>query len=336
MDSHEKMTKRQLLAEVTRLRRRVAELEARLADPSEIEQKLKYLSTHDELTGLHNRIFFDDEMSRLGRGRQFPISVIAANVDGLKRINDREGHAVGDALLKRTALVLKEAFRADEVVARIGGDEFAVLLPRTDATTAQAVLDRVRSRLLSHNATQAGSRLNLSLGAATAKAASPLHEALRQADEQMRQEKLAHQLESLNSIPHDPQRVFEHVEARLSANPGIHLSGLASELACERHLIERSVKTVTSMPFRQYRQVRLLATALRLLGERPLLIKQISSLLGYTSPKSLWRLLRTKMGQSPSSLQALTTRTPAANTKDEMSFSTSASRGRLKQDLPRS
>ena len=336
MNSHGKMSRKQLLAELIRLRRRIAELEARLANPSEAEQKLKYLSTHDERTGLHNRIFFDDEMSRLGRGRQFPITVVVADVDGLKRINDREGHAVGDALLKRAALVLKDAFRADEVVARIGGDEFAVLLPKTDAATAGAVLDRVRNVLLSHNATQGGSRLNLSLGAATAKACGPLYKALKQADEHMRQEKVAHELEGLNSMPHDPQLVFQHVEARLSADPGIRLSRLASELACERHLIERSVKSVTSMPFREYRQVKLLATALRLLGEKPLLIKQISSLLGYASPKSLWRLLRTKMGQSPSNLRALTSPAPGVTATDETSFSTSASRERLKQNPPQS
>ena len=336
MDSYEKMTRKQLRTEVVRLRRQIADLEARLADPGEAAQKLKYLSTHDGLTGLHNRIFFEDEMSRLGRGRQFPISVIVADVDGLKRINDREGHAAGDALLKRAALVLKDAFRADEVVARVGGNEFAVLLPKTDAATAGAALDRVRSKLLSHNAAQAGSRLSLSLGAATAQASSPLQATLKQADEQMRQEKAVHQLEGLNSMPHDLQLVFQHVEARLSADPGIRLSRLASELACERHLIERSVKSVTSMPFREYRQARLLSSALRLLGEKPLLIKQISNLLGYTSPKSLWRLLRTKMGQSPSNLRALTTQTPEANTKDEMSFSTSASHDRLKQNLPRS
>jgi diguanylate cyclase (GGDEF)-like protein len=329
MDSHEKMTKTQLRAEVVRLRRQVADLEARLADPSETEQKLKYLTTHDELTGLHNRIFFGDEVSRLGRGRQFPISIMVANVDGLKRINDGHGHAAGDALLKRTALVLREAFRADEVVARIGGDEFAVLLPTTDATTAEAVLGRVRKKLVSHNAAQAGSPLNLSLGMATAKACGPLYEALTRADKLMRQDKVLHQLESSISIPHDPQLVFQHVEARLTENPGIRLSTLASELACERHLIERSVKTVTSMPFREYRQVKLLATALRLLGEKPLLIKQISNLLGYTSPKSLWRLLRTKVGQSPSNFRALTAKTPEATAKDGMSFSTSASCDRL-------
>ncbi len=330
MDSDERMTKKQLLAEMVRLRRRVAHLETRLAECQETEQNCKHLVTHDGLTGLYNRIFFEDEMSRLERGRQFPISVIVADVDGLKQINDRQGHAAGDDLLKRTASVLKEAFRADEVVARMGGDEFAVLLPKTDATTARAALDRIRDRLSSHNAGQSAMLLSFSLGAATARVSSTLLEALKQADLQMLQEKSANRVEGLNSMPHDPQLVFKHVEARLASNPGIHLSRLASDLACERHVIERSVKAVTSMAFREYRQIRLLATALQLLGKKPLLIKQVASVLGYTSPKSLWRLLRTKTGQSPSSFRALTIQTPGANSRDGMSFSTFASSERLK------
>jgi diguanylate cyclase (GGDEF)-like protein len=330
MDLDERMTKKQLLAEIVRLRRRIAHLETRLAECQETEQNCEHLATHDGLTGLYNRIFFEDEMSRLERGRQFPISIIAADVDGLMQINDRHGHAAGDDQLKRTASVLKEAFRADEIVARIGGDEFAVLLPKTDEATARAALDRVGNKLLSHNAAQAGTRLRFSLGAATAKVSGSLLEALRQADAQMLQEKTAHQLEDLNSMPREPHLVFQHVDARLSANPGIHLSRLASELACERHLIERSVKAVTSMPFREYRQVRLLTTALQLLGKKPLLIKQISSVLGYASPKSLWRLLRTKTGQSPSNLRALMIQTPAANSREGMLFPTYASPERLK------
>ena len=173
MDAHGKMSKNQLRAELDRLRRRVAELEARVVNPSDTEEKLKYLTTHDGLTGIHNRIFFDEEMSRLERGRQFPISILVADVDGLKPINDGEGHAAGDILLKRTASVLKATFRADEVVARIGGNEFAVLLPKTDAKTAEAMLGRVNNKLLSHNAAHTGSRLNLSLGAATHRGRRP-------------------------------------------------------------------------------------------------------------------------------------------------------------------
>ena len=130
--------------------------------------------------------------------------------------------------------------------------------------------------------------------------------------------------------------MFRHVEARLASNPGIRLSRLASDLACERHVIERSVRAVTSMAFREYRQTRLLTAALQLLGRKPLLIKQVAGVLGYASPKSLWRLLRSRTGQSPSNLRALTNRAGAANSRDEMSFSTLATRERLKRDLSRS
>jgi len=204
MDSDERTTRTQLLAEVDRLRRRIACLETRLAHCRESEQKCKRLANHDGLTGLYNRIFFAEEMARLERGRQFPISIIVADVDGLKQVNDREGHGTGDDLLKRTASVLKETFRADEVVARMGGDEFAVLLPKTDATTASAVLDRIRDRLSSHNACQPATHLSFSLGAATTSVSSSLREVLKQADLQMCQEKTAHRIQGLNSMPHDP------------------------------------------------------------------------------------------------------------------------------------
>ena len=83
-------------------------------------------------------------MARLERGRQFPISIVMADMDFIKKTNDQQGHAAGDALLQRVAQTLTAAFRAEDMVARIGVDEFAVLLPATDATAAQVSLGRVR------------------------------------------------------------------------------------------------------------------------------------------------------------------------------------------------
>ncbi len=269
------------------------------------EVNINYLSTHDELTKLHNRMFFDEEMSRLGRGRQYPITIIIADVDGLKQINERLSHAAGDEMLKRAAFALRETFRADEVLARIGGDKFAVMLPETDAATAQAALDRVRNKLYSLNASQTALPLSLSLGAATANASGSLAEALKQADEPMHEEKMAHKLERLNRMPRNLQLIFEQIDAKLSARPGIHISRLASELACERHVIERATKAVKSMQFREYQQTRRLETALHLLADKPLLIKEIAGALGYKSPTSLWRLCKTRMGKSPSDTRAL-------------------------------
>ncbi len=116
------------------------------------EEKLRQLSTHDILTGLFNRGYFEAEMARLEGGRQFPVSIVMADVDQLKETNDSQGHAAGDTLLKRLAQVLSAAFRAEDILARIGGDEFAVLLPNTGSSAVKKALIRLRRTLREHNA----------------------------------------------------------------------------------------------------------------------------------------------------------------------------------------
>ncbi len=162
-----------------------------ITERKQAEEELRRQSTHDTLTGLYTRGFFMGEMARLERGRQFPVSILMADVDNLKKTNDLEGHAAGDALLKRVAQVLTVAFRTEDVLARIGGDEFAVLLPGTDASAAQIALRRVRQMLQEHNAAYAGTPLRLSIGTSTADAAKPvaLSEALKEADSNMYHEK---------------------------------------------------------------------------------------------------------------------------------------------------
>jgi len=155
-----------------------------------VESSLRHLSTHDPLTGLYNRGFFENELERLERGRQFPLGIVVVDVDGLKSINDALGHAAGDDLLKRTAAVLTRIFRAEDIVARIGGDEFAVLLPGADALIVAQVLSRVLDELDKQNASHPFP-LRLSMGSAMAKKGDPLAEVLRQADRQMYREKLS-------------------------------------------------------------------------------------------------------------------------------------------------
>ena len=131
------------------------------------EEKLEYISIHDSLTELYNHAYFQEEMSRLERGRLFPVSIVMIDLDGLKTINDRYGHAAGDNQLRRTAQVLIEAFRAEDVVARIGGDEFAVLLPGTDPIALQKVMARVREIVDMQNELMPGPALSISIGGAT-------------------------------------------------------------------------------------------------------------------------------------------------------------------------
>ncbi len=153
------------------------------------EDKLRYLSTHDPLTGAYNRAYFEEELTRLGRGRRFPVSVFVADVNGLKEVNDEEGHAAGDELLRRAYQVLQAAVRAEDVVARLGGDEFAGLLPATGAQTAQEFVTRVCHLLEEHNRESSANPLSLALGMTTARPNESLEAALREADARMYEDK---------------------------------------------------------------------------------------------------------------------------------------------------
>ncbi len=156
-----------------------------------LEDKLRYLSAHDPLTGLFNRLYFEEEMARLAKGRHFPMSIVVADVDGLKAVNDRLGHAVGDELLRRAAEVLRISFRPGDVVARIGGDEFAVLLPGASEHAGESAMLRVRQ----HEDAQGGPPdhppLHFSLGLATAAEGESLGETLRLADSRMYRDKMS-------------------------------------------------------------------------------------------------------------------------------------------------
>ena len=161
-----------------------------ITEQKRAEETLVYLSTHDALTGLYNRAYFEEEMARLERGRKFPVSVVMADIDELKTVNDTQGHAAGDEVLRRAGSVLKAACRAEDVVARIGGDEFAVLLPGTDLATATDILERIRGSVGADEYSHAEPSLRLSLGAATAERGESLSQALKEADRQMYQDKV--------------------------------------------------------------------------------------------------------------------------------------------------
>lgn len=115
-------------------------------DYTEKKQKLEqiqFLSYHDQLTGLYNRRFYEEELRRMDTQRNLPLSLIMGDVNGLKLVNDSFGHVMGDELLKKAASVISKSCRADDVVARLGGDEFVVLLPKTDQAVAEEIIARI-------------------------------------------------------------------------------------------------------------------------------------------------------------------------------------------------
>jgi diguanylate cyclase (GGDEF)-like protein len=149
------------------------------------EEYLRYLGTHDVLTGLYNRAYYQDEIRRLSGGRRYPITILMADVNGLKKINDSLGHEAGDKIIRRAAEVLRAGFRQEDVVARIGGYEFAVIMPQTDAETAEETLTRLETLLRLNNKFYGEPQLSLSVGIATAAPGEDLETVMRRADDEM-------------------------------------------------------------------------------------------------------------------------------------------------------
>lgn len=159
-----------------------------ITDRKRMEEELRHLSTHDLLTGLFNRNFFEVELDRIEKSRNFPVTILLLDVDGLKITNDRLGHSAGDALLRQVATILRQVFRPSDIIARIGGDEFAVLLPDTDAAVAKSLIERLRHQF----AIQPAPPVSVSMGTATGEENSPLSEVMRTADDLMYKEKDLH------------------------------------------------------------------------------------------------------------------------------------------------
>lgn len=158
-----------------------------VTDKAMTDQALHYVSSHDQLTGLYNRSWFEAEFKRLSKGRVWPVAIIMADLDGLKPVNDQLGHAAGDRLLARAADVFMQACRADELIARVGGDEFVLLLPGLKRGEAEVVLERIRGHIRQQADQQP--TLSISLGMALAESGAAMQDALAEADRLMYQDK---------------------------------------------------------------------------------------------------------------------------------------------------
>ena len=110
------------------------------------EERIRHFCFHDQLTGLYNRRFLEEEMQRLDSERFLPISIIMADLNGLKLVNDTFGHCAGDQMLIKTAEILKDTFRSADIMTRLGGDEFVIFLPKTGYKDAEDICRRINNK----------------------------------------------------------------------------------------------------------------------------------------------------------------------------------------------
>jgi diguanylate cyclase (GGDEF)-like protein len=156
------------------------------------EDYLRYLGTHDVMTGLYNRAFFEETLLRLEKERREPVSILLADLNELKTTNDTLGHQAGDGLIRRAAEVLKANVDGDQIAARIGGDEFIVILPGVDAQGAAESLTRLQGLVELNNKYYRGPELSISLGVATSQPGLSLEKVFSLADRAMYASKAAH------------------------------------------------------------------------------------------------------------------------------------------------
>jgi diguanylate cyclase (GGDEF)-like protein len=162
-----------------------------------LRKELQQLSLTDDLTGLYNRrgfMMFAARAVHTARRQHHRLFVLFADLDGLKKINDTMGHQVGDKYLEDTATILKDSFRDVDIIARMGGDEYAVLGSVTDEFIPQTLVQRLEESIAAHNrASPEAFPLAMSTGLSTFDPATPepIEDVIDRADEAMYQQKKA-------------------------------------------------------------------------------------------------------------------------------------------------
>ena len=204
------------------------------------KEQIRYISQHDYLTELYNRFYFEEQVTRLDTNRQLPLSIIMGDVNGLKLLNDAFSHIEGDKLLIEISKILKKATRQEDILARWGGDEFAILLPQTSLEDSMIVYKRIKdlcSKSLYQTITP-----SISLGCATKVSDDEyIKDVIKLAEDKMYHEKLLEGKKMRNDL-------VESLEKKLynkSSETKIHSENLvkyADTLGLELGLSPKSLK----------------------------------------------------------------------------------------------
>ncbi|MCE5284359.1 MAG: diguanylate cyclase [Pelosinus sp.] len=156
----------------------------------ERRNQLKYVSFHDALTGLYNRAIFEEAISK-PENKSSSIGLIICDLDGLKMINDTLGHEKGDQVLRQIARILKDCFSKNDIIARIGGDEFAVLVKNATPAQLKTAKENILKKISIYNNENPGVPLSLSIGyTSSADSCASIEDLYKKADNYMYREKL--------------------------------------------------------------------------------------------------------------------------------------------------
>lgn len=170
-----------------------------ITDRKEMESKLQYYALHDKVTGLYNRSYFEEKIQQLTDKKQVPIGIIMCDIDGLKLVNDTFGHQAGDELLISAVEIINDCISGFDEVARVGGDEFAILLPNKGEAEVEDVCQRIRQSVSQFRKDHIKIPLSISLGAGLrSRPEQSMHDVFKIADDNMYREKL-HSSQSMRS-----------------------------------------------------------------------------------------------------------------------------------------
>lgn len=178
-------------------------------DKKQRQDEIEFLSFHDHLTGLYNRRFYEEELKRLDTKRNLPLTLMIGDVNGLKLVNDAFGHALGDTLIKKVSEVILRGCREDDIISRIGGDEFVVILPKMDSPEAVQLIKRIQDLSKEEEVGELG--ISISFGFGTKRSSEEkIEDVFKMAEDQMYLNKL---LESpkvrSNTIEHIIQSFYK-------------------------------------------------------------------------------------------------------------------------------
>ena len=182
-------------------------------DNTRLKLHLEYMSFHDQLTDLYNRAYFENEILQIEKKGLYPTALIVCDLDGLKMINDTCGHAAGDHFIVAAAKLIKTVVPTDAIAARIGGDEFVIIIPSVLADSAEQIALAIRSAIDKYNVDQPVIPLGMSVGWAATSKPEKMNTIFKQADSRMYQDKYT-----------NAKARREFIYKTIAQYPGIHLA----------------------------------------------------------------------------------------------------------------